>query len=113
MDDKRELTLEIDAETDTAVVRCRGRLTLTSADELRNTIKPLLAGRRTVTLDLTDVTLMDSVGLGNVVSLYVSGRKADCQLLVVNIRPRIREIFSVTRVLSLFEAAGETNVRLP
>jgi anti-anti-sigma factor len=56
---------------------------------------------------------MDSVGLGTVVSLYVSARKANCQFLVVNIRPRIRELFSVTRVLSLFEPAGEANIRLP
>lgn len=112
MSEKPELTLEVDAAADAATVWCRGRLTLTSAAELRDTVKPLLAGRRTVTLDLTDVTLMDSVGLGTVVSLYASARRGGCQFLVVNIRPRIRELFSVARVLSLFEAAGEANVRM-
>ena len=101
----------IDVATDAATVRCHGRLTLTSAGELRHTVKPLVAGRRTVTLDFTDVTLMDSVGLGTVVSLYVSARKASCELLLVNIRPRIRELFSVTRLLSLFESEGEAHVR--
>jgi len=113
MREKKELTFDFDVAADTATVWCHGRLTLTSADALRDAVKPLVAGRRTVTLDLTDVSLMDSVGLGTVVSLYVSARKANCQFLVVNIRPRIRELFSVTRVLSLFEPAGEANVRLP
>ena len=113
MSEKPELTLDVDAVADAATVRCRGRLTLTSAGELRATVKPLVAGRRTVTLDFTDVTLMDSVGLGTVVSLYVSARKADCQLLLVNLRPRIRELFSVTHVLSLFESVGEANIRFP
>src|SRR5512139_3800067 len=103
MSEKPELTLDVAAATETATVWCHGRLTLTSAAELRDTVKPLIAGRRAITLDLTDVTLMDSVGLGTVVSLYASARRGDCQLLVVNIRPRIRELFSITRVLSLFE----------
>lgn len=113
MHEKEELTLDVEVTADAATVWCRGRLLLTSVNELRDTVKPLLPGRRTVTLDLTDVTLMDSVGLGTVVSLYVSARKADCQFLVVNIRPRIRELFSVTRVLSLFEAVADANSRLP
>ena len=113
MDERRELTLVVDAMPDVATVRCQGRLTLTSSDELRQTVKPLVAGRTTVTLDLTDVTLMDSVGLGTIVSLYVSARNANCRLLLVNIRPRIREIFSITRVLSLFETVGEGNVPIP
>ena len=113
MDERRELTLDVDASPDVATVRCQGRLTVTSAAELRETVKPLVAGRTTVTLDFTDVTLMDSVGLGTIVSLYVSARNANCRLLVVNVTPRIREIFSITRVLALFEAVGEGNVRIP
>lgn len=112
MSEKKELTFDVDAAIDTATVGCHGRLTLTSAADLRDTVRPLIAGRGTVTLDLTDVTLMDSVGLGTVVSLYASARRGGCQFFVVNIRPRIRELFSVARVLSLFEAAGEANVRL-
>ena len=113
MHEHKELTLDVDAAPDVATVRCHGRLTLTSVGELRSTVKPLVTGRTTVTLDLSDVTLMDSVGLGTVVSLYVSARNAGCRLLVVNIKPRIRELFSVTRVLSLFEAVGEGNIRIP
>jgi anti-sigma B factor antagonist len=112
MHERKELTLDVDATPDAATVRCHGRLTLTASGELRETVKPLLAGRTTVTLDLTEVTLMDSVGLGTIVSLYVSARNANCRLLVVNIKPRIREIFSVTHVLSLFESVGEGNVRI-
>jgi len=106
MREQKELTLDVDAATDAATVQCHGRLTVTSADELRKTVKPLVSGRRTVTLDLGEVTLMDSVGLGTVVSLYVSARNANCQLLVVNIRPRIRELFNVSHLLPLFESAG-------
>lgn len=113
MNERKELTLDVDAAPDVATVRCHGRLTLTSSGDLRQIVKPLVAGRTTVTLDLTDVTLMDSVGLGTIVSLYVSARNANCRLLLVNITPRIREIFSITHVLSLFETVGEGNIRFP
>jgi hypothetical protein len=48
-----------------------------------------------------------------VAALYVSARSASCQLEVINFSPRIRELFSVSRLLSLFEHAGHGNVRMP
>ena len=57
--------------------------------------------------------MMDSVGLGTVVALYASAKTAGCELQIMNVGPRIREIFSVARVLSLFEACGTANVRMP
>jgi hypothetical protein len=50
--------------------------------------------------------MIDSVGLGTIASLYVSARTAGGELYVVNLAPRLRELFSVTRLLSLFESAG-------
>ena len=37
MDERSELTLDVEAAPDVATVRCRGRLTLTSSGELRQT----------------------------------------------------------------------------
>ena len=109
--DQNELTLDFEVLADHATVHCSGRLTLTSAGRLRHEVKRLLSQVRIVTLDLTGLTMMDSVGLGTVASLYASARNAGRDLHVVNIGPRIRELFSVSRLLSLFE--GAANVRMP
>ena len=106
MPDQTELTLEIEALADTATVHCTGRLTLMSAVRLRHEVKRLLSQARVVTIDLTGLTMMDSVGLGTIASLYASARNAGRDLHVVNIGPRIREMFSVARLLSLFEDGG-------
>lgn len=98
---------------DSAIVRCRGALTLTTAGRLRHEVKRLLLEVRRVTVDFADLALIDSVGLGTMAALYVSARNADRDLYVVNIGARVREMFSVTRLLSLFECAGEANVRIP
>ena len=110
MPDQNELTLDIDVVAEIATVRCAGRLTLASAPRLRHEVKRLLLHARIVTIDLTGVTMMDSVGLGTIAALYASAHNAGRDLLVVNIGPRIREMFSVSRLLSLFEP-GEAKAK--
>ena len=113
MSDHDELSVEVDLAPDAATVRCGGRLTLTSASHLRRTVKELLPRTRHIVIDFSNITMMDSVGLGTVAALYASARTAGCELQLMNIRPRIREIFSVARVLSLFEPCGSSNIRVP
>jgi anti-anti-sigma factor len=103
------LDIHVDgARTDAAVVRCRGSLTLTTAGRLRHEVKALLQHTRFVTIDLHDVQMMDSVGLGTIAALYASARTAGGELYLVNLAPRIRELFSVTRLLSLFDGTAES-----
>jgi anti-anti-sigma factor len=111
--DQNELTLDIEVVADVATVRCAGRLTLSSSSRFRHEVKRLLLQSRVVTIDLTNLTMMDSLGLGTIASLYASSRNAGRDLHVVNIGPRIREMLSVSRLLTLFESAGEANVRIP
>ena len=113
MAEHNELTIDVEPSDASATVHCSGRLTVTSASQLRLEVKRLLPQTRNVTIDLTNITLMDSVGLGTIAALYASARTAGCELQVVNISPRIREIFSVTRLLSLFEACGDANIKMP
>jgi anti-anti-sigma factor len=111
--DQNELTLDIEVVADIATVRCAGRLTLNSASRFRHEVKRLLSQARVVTIDLTGLTMMDSMGLGTIAALYASAQNAGRDLHVVNIGPRIREMFSVARLLSLFESADKANARIP
>jgi anti-anti-sigma factor len=111
--DQNELSLDIEVVADTAIVRCAGKLTLSSVSRFRHEVKRLFPQARVITLDLTGLTMMDSMGLGTIASLYASAQNAGRELHVVNIGPRIREMFSVSRLLSLFESAGETNIKIP
>jgi len=111
MSDSNELTIDIEVLADTAIVRCRGGLTLTTSSRLRHEVKRLLLQSRAVTVDFTDLRMIDSVGLGTMAALYVSSRNAGRELFIVNMGPRVREMFSVTRLLSLFE--GASTVRMP
>jgi anti-anti-sigma factor len=64
-------------------------------------------------LDLTDLTHMDSMGLGTVVRLYVSAKSAGVDLELINIGKRIRQILGVTGLLKAFEMIGDQGLRMP
>ena len=76
----RLLTLDIDRATlltgDLAVVRCRGKLVAGVTGVLYAEVSQLIPNTKRIVLDLTDLTHMDSMGLGTVVRLYVSARSA-------------------------------------
>jgi anti-sigma B factor antagonist len=113
MPDEAALMLRTDTTADATVVRCSGRLISTSADRLKAEVKPLFRRGNKVVLDLSDVTFMDSMGLGTIASLYVSSKTAGCSLALINLNRRIRDLLSMTHLLSLFEACGETNAIIP
>ena len=93
-------TLNITTEKTPAesIVRCTGEITSDGAQSLKTTVKPLFSESKTVVLDLTNVSYMDSSGLGAIVALYVSAKAANSQLKVINLNQRLKEIFSITRL---------------
>jgi anti-sigma B factor antagonist len=51
-----------------------------------------------VVLALTNVSYMDSSGLGAIIGLYVSAKAAKSQLKLINLNERLKELFSITRL---------------
>ena len=88
------------------VAECHGNLTFENTQALKEAVRERISGHKRVIIDLKEVPRVDSSGLGAVVSLYVSARTRGCQLEIVNASQQIRDLFSMTNMLSLFEAAG-------
>jgi anti-sigma B factor antagonist len=109
----RQLNLHTYAWEDATVVRCTGRLTAETSQQLKSEVKSLLPQKRRVILELTDLAYMDSSGLGALVGLYISAKSAKCELQLHNLSPRIRDLLSLANVLSVFEECGRTGTRCP
>jgi anti-anti-sigma factor len=90
----------------TLVAECHGKLTLENTPALKDAVREKIGIHRRIIIDLKEVPLIDSSGLGVMVGLYVSARTHGCTLQVANASEQIRQLFSMTNVLSLFEAAG-------
>ena len=70
-------SLEVERSPDAAVVRCRGRLVSGSQDAFYTEVRQLMQTSKGIVLDLTDLTNMDSAGVGTLVRLYVSSKSAN------------------------------------
>ena len=96
-----------------AVVYCSGRLVAGQTEPLRAEVKGLFPRAKRVVLDLTGLTGMDSMGLGAIVGLYASAKAAGCEFTMINFGERIRKLLIITNLLSVFEAYGNCNVKMP
>jgi anti-anti-sigma factor len=72
--------------------------------DLRELVSPLIAKSGTrVVLDFSDLTFIDSAGLGALVGLKVSAiHKGLVKLELVNLTPRVMDLLRLTRLTELF-----------
>jgi anti-anti-sigma factor len=86
-------------------VRCHGRLNSQTAAEVKGIVKPLIPLGGLIEIDLTDVSHLDSSGLGTLVGLKVSSlHEGFCTLKLVNLTPRISELLKLTNLTQLFSS---------
>ena len=106
-------SLEIAVEhcDDYLVVRCKGRLVAGVTDRFYREVGELIPGRQRIVLDMAELTHMDSMGIGTLVRLYVSGKSAGCALQLKNIGKSVRQLLGVTHLIGVLAVVGENNIR--
>jgi anti-anti-sigma factor len=86
-------------------VVCHGKVTSETAGQLKEVVKPLIPLGGRIVLDLTDLSYMDSSGLGALVGLKVSAlREGYCKLELVNLSPRVKELLRLSNLTQLFSS---------
>jgi anti-sigma B factor antagonist len=98
-----ELNLETVRTPQEVLVRCTGRITSATTGHLQTTVRGLIPGNRRIVLDLTDVSYLDSSGLGALVSVYLSSKRQDCELKLINLNQRLKELFRITNLGKVFQ----------
>ena len=83
------------------VVRCHGRLLTETSGELK--VKALISNGGRIIVDLSDVSHLDSSGLGTLVGLKASAiNHGYCILELENMTPRILELLRITNLTHMF-----------
>jgi anti-anti-sigma factor len=104
--------LRIQATPESTLVICSGKLTADVAAEFKQEIRALVPQTKRIVLDLNDVGFMDSSGLGAIIGVYVTAKKAPCELQLINLSQKVRELLGMTNMLSVFESAGQFGTRI-
>lgn len=109
----RSLRMRIQKNDGETVVICSGRLTSDISAAFREEVKSLLPRAPRIVLDLSDLSHMDSSGLGALVGVYVSARSAKCEMQLINLNQRVRELLRISNLLSTFGSCGHYLTKMP
>jgi len=92
------------------VISVTGEVDLYSSPRMR---EPVVAAARQehalVLVDLTSVSYMDSSGIATLVEALQVTKKAGGRLVLVGLTPRVREVFELARLQSIFEIAPDVD----
>jgi anti-sigma B factor antagonist len=91
-----------------SVLALDGRIVLgEETSSLREKVKTLLGeGKKNIVLDLKNVTLIDSSGLGAMVTAYSSAKSGGASLRLCNLGARFNELLQITKLYTIFEVSN-------
>ena len=88
----------------TAVVEVAGEIDLNCSNEFQGDLLKVLDRRPDrLVIDLTNVTYMDSSGIASLVKLLSRTRKSGVTLRLAGMRDRVRSVFEITRLDTVFD----------
>jgi anti-anti-sigma factor len=105
------LTLTLEEKAEETIIYCAGKITADSAEvfqsEIRDHVIPMSRGKgvavtNRIVLDLSDVSFVDSAGLGTLFGLWKAAQIKACDLEIVNLSPRVKKLMSLTRLDQFF-----------
>ncbi|HZU27268.1 MAG TPA: STAS domain-containing protein [Bryobacteraceae bacterium] len=90
---------------DVTVIDAAGRITLgEGASTFRDTIRDLASkGNKKLLLNLSDVSYIDSSGIGELVSGFTTVTNHGGQLKLLGLSKRVKDLLQITKLYTVFE----------
>jgi anti-sigma B factor antagonist len=88
-------------------VAIHGRITIATSGEMRRTLSDALRAKpANVSVDLSDVSYIDTSGLATLLEALRTARKQGTRLILDGIHDQPRYLFEITHLERLFDIAG-------
>jgi len=89
---------------DVTVLDLDGNLALEGYAQFRNQVNATIdAGARKLIINLAGVAYMDSSGLGEIISCYISLRRVDGHVRLLHLSDRLQYLLAITKLNGVFE----------
>ncbi len=87
------------------IIDLKGKITIGSGDvELKNAVvQAVNDGAAKILINLSDVTTIDSSGVGELVSSYITSKNRGAQLKLVNLPAKVQDVLTVTQLITVFD----------
>src|SRR5262252_2488480 len=105
-----DLQIAVKQGNESTVLSVSGRVSVDSSPMLRNRLLAVLrsVAAPSVIVDLTETPYMDCSGIATLIEALKIARKLKVRLRVTGLQGRIKSLFEITGVLSLFEERSHT-----
>ena len=97
-----ELQFETETTPSEIIFHFTGRIVSSTASILRDEVRKVIPEKKPIVLDMANVSYMDSAGLGTLVGVWVSAKKEGCDLKLVSLTDRMKELLRLTNLDKLF-----------
>ena len=99
-----QLEIETVVQGEVAVLHCRGRIIYgDQADALRERVNAVLQQTPRIVFHLGGVRDMDSGGIGRVVGMVLSARRAGGDIKFCHLTPQVEHVLQITGLLAVFQ----------
>jgi anti-anti-sigma factor len=87
------------------VLDLKGKITIGAGDlELRNAVYQVVdEGAKNILVNLSEVTTIDSSGVGELVSSYTTARSRGARIKLVNLPPKVQDVLTITQLITVFD----------
>ncbi|WP_100403723.1 STAS domain-containing protein [Bacillus sp. FJAT-42315] len=101
------ITINVEEMDQYTKVYIGGELDVYTAPKLQETIFPHVKANQTLIIDLTEVTYLDSTGLGIFVGLFKSLNAKNGTLQLVGLSGRLKRLFDITGLSGIMNIHSE------
>jgi anti-anti-sigma factor len=107
------LKLQLEATSNETIVHCNGKITAENSEVFQRHIQDLIPESsnqiatitRRIIIDLSNVTHVDSTGLGALLRAWTVAQNKGCDLEIANLNPRVEKLVEITRLDTVFKRA--------
>jgi anti-anti-sigma factor len=105
------LKLQSEAKPNESIIHCNGKIIAENLAVFESEIRdlmpesrdPIAAIARRIVLDLSNVTYVDSSGLGALLGVWTAARDKGCDLEIANLNPRVEKLVEMTKLDTVFK----------
>jgi anti-sigma B factor antagonist len=97
-----ELQLHTEQTPTETIFRCVGRINSSTSSLLHSSVRQAISAKKPIILDLSNVSYMDSSGLGTLVRLWVSAHREGCEIKLISLSDRVKELLHLTSLDKVF-----------
>jgi anti-sigma B factor antagonist len=101
------MQLEQRAVDDVVIVAVKGDITLNKGGDvaLKDKVRSLIQqGHLKLLIDLSQVSYMDSAGLGELVQAYATTKNKGGSLKLLGLTKRLKDLLTITKLVTVFES---------